>query len=68
MRIMNEELILQVLSFYPEDKRDLIEHQIREIEKIIQENTELYSKDKGYQKALDLILKNIIEGRFILKK
>lgn len=66
MKLINDELKQQILLFYPEELKDLVKHQIETIEEIIKQNADLYSKDKGYQKAMDYILKQIIEGKFTL--
>ncbi|AEO93616.1 gp357 [Bacillus phage G] len=67
MNLINKETIQQILSFYPDESKELIKHQINAMEEIIKKQSDLYTKDKGYQRAVDYILKQIIEGKFILK-
>lgn len=67
MSLVSQDTLDQILSFYPNEQHDLVKHQISMVEKIIKKNSDLYTKDKGYQKALDYILKSVIEGDFIIK-
>lgn len=68
MGFITKDTIKQILNFYPQEQHQLIKHQIEKMEEIINDNIDLYTDDKGYQKALDSILTKVIEGNFILKK
>lgn len=67
MSLINQETLQQILLHYPKEQHELIKKQISTMEKIISKNKDLYVTDKGFQRALDIVFKKVIEGEFVLR-
>ena len=65
MSLIEENTLNQILSHYSKEHHSLLLLQLDNMEKLISENINEYSNDKNFQKAFDIILTNIIEGKFI---
>lgn len=58
---MNDEL----LNHYPEEYRELLKKQILAINDTIEKNKEFYKYSLDFRKAMDIIFKDILNGKFL---
>lgn len=62
---LEDKEILELINRYPEDKRDLLSRQIRNMNKIINDSFGLYCINEHYRQAMDNVLKSILYGKFL---
>jgi len=65
MQIINDDMREQVLTHYPEQYHDLLKKQILVMEEIINTNIMKYRFSSDYREALDSVLTDILNGKFL---
>lgn len=55
----------EILNHYPEEYRELLAKQILAINDTIEKNKEFYTYSLDFRKAMDIVVKDILNGKYL---
>lgn len=65
IKLLDEETQKMILANYPEKYHELLLKQILALEDTINQNLKYYQEDKGYRKAMQQMISDIVQGKYL---